>query len=104
MSSVPSTVSPSLTGLALELPSTLATVEAGQKYSYDCHASGGCPPYTFSYQGEMPPGLELSAEGTISGKPKERAVGRDWVFDILVRDSSDPPEKISGRTSITVVS
>ncbi len=104
MSSRPSVVNPPLPKLELELPSELATLEVGQKYSYDCRVSGGVARYYFTYEGEMPPGLELSAGGTISGKPKERAAGRSWVFDVFVDDSSDPPQRISGRTTITAVS
>ena len=103
MSGLPPVVSPPLPKLELELPSELATLEVGQKYSYDCHVSGGIARYYFKYEGEMPPGLDLSAGGTISGKPKERAAGRSWVFDVFVDDSSDPPQRISSRTSITVV-
>ena len=95
-------VSPPLPKLELEVPAELATMEVGKKYSYECHVSGGHPRYFFKYIGEMPPGLELSSDGKITGKPKDRAAGHNWEFDLIVDDSSDPIQRASVHTSIAV--
>ncbi len=59
---------------------------AGATYFQSLNASGGTPSYTWSLAGgELPPGLELSAEGAISGSPLTPGV---FPFLIRVTDSA----------------
>jgi hypothetical protein len=73
-------------------PATLpdATVEAAD--SQQITASGGTPPYVFSWSGTLPPGLSLSGEGVISGTP---TTAGSYQFTITAIDSSVAPNKVS---------
>ena len=51
-------------------PASLPGGKAGQAYSQTLSASGGAPPYTYAtISGSLPPGLNLSADGVLSGTP-----------------------------------
>jgi uncharacterized delta-60 repeat protein len=51
-------------------PATLPNGTVGTAYNQTLTASGGTPPYTFAVTaGTLPPGLTLSPEGVLSGKP-----------------------------------
>ena len=55
-------------------------------YSATLSASGGRPPYTWTLvSGELPPGLSLSSDGTVSGTPT--TVG-SYTFTMQVQDST----------------
>jgi hypothetical protein len=42
----------------------------GSTYSFQFKAHAGCPPYKFSmFRGDLPPGLQLSSSGQITGSP-----------------------------------
>ena len=74
-----------------ELPLSIATESlpdgtVGTAYSTTLTASGGNPPYTFSVVDELPPGLNLSGEGVISGNPTQSG---NYNFTIKVTDSSN---------------
>ncbi|NIA13252.1 MAG: PKD domain-containing protein [Nitrospiraceae bacterium] len=61
-------------------------------YSGTLDASGGLPPYTWTLlpdQGALPPGLQLSPQGAITGEPA--AVG-DYAFSARVTDSENVSE------------
>lgn len=61
--------------------------QLGRPYSAVLQAIGGVPPYAFSLlSGSLPPGLGLSANGTISGTPTQ--IG-SFSFVAQVRDSQD---------------
>lgn len=58
----------------------LPTGYVGQAYSYQVKVNGGNPPYEFTVKsGGLPPGISLSKEGLISGKPTQ---GGSWKFYI----------------------
>ncbi|MEX2261450.1 MAG: putative Ig domain-containing protein [Bryobacteraceae bacterium] len=65
--------------------SSLPSGVAGTAYSQPVAATGGSGPHTWSISaGSLPPGLTLSASGSISGNPS--AAGT-WPFTIQVSDS-----------------
>jgi large repetitive protein len=73
-------------------PATLPAAAAGVADSQRITASGGTPPYTFSWAGTLPPGLSLSANGAISGTP---TTAGSYQFTITAIDSSPGPNKAS---------
>jgi hypothetical protein len=61
------------------LPEALTSAD----YSATLRASGGTPPYTWSLAGTLPPGLILSPEGVISGRPTSAG---PFLFRLLTVD------------------
>jgi cyclophilin family peptidyl-prolyl cis-trans isomerase len=61
------------------LPATLNT-----GYNQTLQVNGGISPYTWSWSGNVPPGLNLSADGTLSGTPTALGI---YNFTLTVRDS-----------------
>src|SRR6202162_3627879 len=56
-------------------------------YNASLSATGGTPPYTWSYLGTgLPPGLSLSPAGVISGTP----TGYGGLFTVQVTDANYP--------------
>jgi len=70
----------------------------GSTYSELLSATGGTPPYTFSYTGSLPAGLNLSTAGVISGQPTHV---ESQTFLVSVRDTSN---NVATRTFTIVVS
>jgi hypothetical protein len=65
--------------------SSLANGVVGQAYSATLAASGGTPPYTWSVStGTLPAGLNLAANGALSGTPTSAGAS---TFTIAVTDS-----------------
>lgn len=65
---------------------TLPEATVGQSYQGQIEVSGGVPPDTLSIvQGQLPDGLVLKSDGSISGTPTDSAVTQD--FTIRVTDS-----------------
>ncbi|WP_165798896.1 putative Ig domain-containing protein [Shimia abyssi] len=61
-----------VSGLLTILPESLPTGKFGQAYSVSFNTSGGAAPYTFSLNvGPLPAGLDLAADGTLSGTPTQ---------------------------------
>lgn len=78
------TAPPSSPGLQL-IPSLLSAV-VGSEFSQTLTATGGNPPYAWSVgTGFLPPGITLSAAGTISGTPTSPGV---FALTTLVTDAS----------------
>jgi hypothetical protein len=70
-------------------------------YSEAVVVGGGTPGYTFSAQGQFPPGLTLNAQtGLLSGSPT--ALGL-FNFTVQVADSSSPTTSTSVALSLDVV-
>jgi hypothetical protein len=66
-----------------------ASLPAGQvsvPYSQTLVASGGAPPYTWSYDGSLPPGIAISSAGAVSGTPTVSGTFGDCR--IVVTDSA----------------
>jgi Putative Ig domain len=80
-------------------PTALAVATVGTVVTRQIVASGGTPPYTFSWSGNPPSGLELSTDGTISGIPD--TVGR-YRFTITATDSSASTRRGSRRYTLRV--
>lgn len=59
----------------------------GTSYSATINATGGSPPYSFTVSaGTLPPGLNLSSAGVISGTP---STANTYNFTVRVSDGSD---------------
>ncbi len=68
-------------------PSTLATGAVNQSFSYTLVGSGGVAPYTFSLvAGNLPDGLTLATNGTITGTP---TVAGPFSFIYQAKDSQN---------------
>ena len=79
----------------------LESATVGDPYSVQLAASGGAPPYTWSVaDGELPPGLELASDGTLSGTPTTQGA---WTFTVEMRDSSAPAFVEQQLLSLAVV-
>ena len=50
-------------------PGSLPGGKVGEPYSQPITATGGSPPYRYSFSGWLPPGLSLATGGVISGTP-----------------------------------
>ncbi|WP_168170772.1 putative Ig domain-containing protein [Rhodanobacter sp. C01] len=77
-----------ITGAIAIAPTTLPTATAYVAYSQSLSASGGTAPYTFSRasgSNALPPGINLSASGTLSGTPT--ATGNTTIT-LVVTDST----------------
>lgn len=59
--------------------------QSGVAYSFQFTGSGGTPPYTFTVQGTLPPGLTLSSSGLLSGTPT--GDGSSYNFSVCFTDS-----------------
>jgi hypothetical protein len=71
--------------LSITSPSVLSTGTVGSVYTYQLTTSGGQVPITFSLVGgSLPPGLNLSATGLISGLP---TTAGNYTFMVSATDS-----------------
>jgi hypothetical protein len=66
-------------------PQVLPAGAMGVAYSDTLIATGASAPYTFVARTELPPGLDLSADGVVSGTPTEDG---QFNFRILVTDAN----------------
>jgi hypothetical protein len=93
------TINPYVAGLAI-VTDAIPAATFGGSYSVGISVVGGAPPYQWCgpaapcpwalglpspVQGELPPGILLSADGVLSGVP---AAGGSYPFQVLVRDSA----------------
>ena len=54
--------------------------EVGTPYDFEFEAEEGCVPYRFSYlNGTVPPGLEITKDGKLTGTPTEAGTFSFWV-------------------------
>lgn len=95
------------------LTQTLPNGNSGQAYSQALQATGGVTPYTWSLDsGSLPPGITLSASGTISGTPTQggdfplvvRVTGGNGSFDTQQIDLAIQPVLATGNFGRDTVS
>lgn len=80
--------------------SNLPNGAVGQAYSQQVAASGGITPYSWSVQGSLPPGLNISqSSGIISGTP---TTAGSYDFTAVVTDSSNPQLTATRPLSIVI--
>jgi hypothetical protein len=85
----------SVSPLTVTLQGPVATT-VGATYNSVVVAAGGTPEYTFQVQaGNLPPGVTLSAAGTLSGTP---TTGGVFVFTVEATDSKG----VKGRGTFTI--
>ncbi len=90
------TAATSLTITSTSLPSG----KVGVSYpATNLSATGGKTPYTWSWSGNTPHGLNLSTDGIISGTPTTSGT---YSFTVQVKDSSSPQQADSKALSIVV--
>ncbi|WP_368671480.1 putative Ig domain-containing protein [Corallococcus carmarthensis] len=88
-----------ITSITFELTTvTLADGRVGEPYTAKLTATGGIPPYSWSFTGTLAAGLTLAADGTISGTPTAQGTA---PFTATVRDSQGLT--ISKSLSLTVL-
>ena len=71
---------------AITSASPLPAATAGSPFTFTFSATGGAPPLTWSQVGgALPPGLELPANGVLSGTPQDPAL---YEFTVRVEDAN----------------
>jgi len=72
----------------------------GQSANFSMEAVGGTPPYSFQItQGTLPPGLNFSSSGTISGTPTQTD---DTTIFVKLTDSASPQGHITEAFALRV--
>jgi hypothetical protein len=90
----------SITSALAITTTSLPGAVVGSAYSQPLAASGGIKPYTWTLSdGSLPPGLGISADGTISGTPTGSG---DFSFTVKVTDSEGTPVSATQALSIQV--
>ena len=88
------------TGLDIVTSSSLPLAEEGTPYEVQLRAAGGLLPYGWMlFDGVLPAGLDLFADGRIAGTPTEIGV---FPFQARVFDSLEPPQYATKAFSLTV--
>ena len=86
--------------LTIITSSPLPVGTIGVVYSQTLVAAGGTPDYSWSVlSGALPPGLTLSATGTLSGQP---STGGTSSFTLRVTDASSPTQTTEKAFDLTV--
>jgi alpha-tubulin suppressor-like RCC1 family protein len=81
-------------------PATLVSARLHKSYSQKLGASRGTAPYRWSvHSGKLPPGLKLSAAGTLAGTPTKTGT---FSFSVLVTDHATPVDSGQRRYAVTV--
>ena len=95
------TVQISAPGVPLSITtSSLPNGTLGTVYSSTISIAGGVAPYTWSvFSGNLPAGLSLSSNGTISGTPTSTGT---FNFTIQVADSSSPQQTASQAFTVII--
>ena len=82
------TIHPGDVTLIITTGSPLLKGEEGSPYQVAIEASGGIPPYIFGITGgALPPGLDISSSGVISGVPEDHGT---FTFTVKVFDDGYP--------------
>ena len=75
--------------------------ELRHPYSFRFEARGGVPPLDWDLvRGELPPGIDLSTDGTLSGVPTKLG---EYRFTIAVRDSAKPAHQRNQEFTLRVI-
>jgi uncharacterized protein (TIGR03437 family) len=90
------TIDPAIPPLSITTTS-LSAGGTGQMYSQSVAATGGTPPYTFSASG-LPPGLNISPGGNISGTPTANG---SYPVAVTVMDAANGQASRSYTLNIT---
>jgi hypothetical protein len=78
----------------------LPSIAAGVEFHTLLHARGGVPPYVWRIEnGELPDGVNLTAEGLLSGRPLKPG---DFSFSLNVEDSGRPAHTANKEFKIAV--
>lgn len=78
----------------------LNSATIGQKYNATLAATGGTAPYRWSLVGgQLPPGVDMSGSGAITGTPSTNGT---YTFAVQVSDASSPSRSDGKWLSITV--
>jgi hypothetical protein len=85
------------------LTSSLPDAQHNKPYDYAVQASGGIPPYSYSVvSGSLPVGLDLAADGSISGTPPSVLSDTASAFDIQLSDFAFQPNTLTQPFNIRV--
>jgi len=80
---------------------SLPGATGGISYNATLQETGGVPPFTWTISaGNLPPGLGLTSDGAISGKP---TAGGESQFTVQVGDSGNPPLTAAANLTVDVV-
>jgi len=83
---------PAQTYLAI-VDDTLPQLTTGMEYHAQLHATGIAPPFVWSViEGDLPEGINLSADGVLSGRPQKPG---GCNFTLKVEDSGHPPRTVT---------
>jgi len=87
--------------LSITSPSTLPGATNGVPYTTDLDATGGIAPYHWhaSSRAYLPPGLQLSDGGVLTGTPTTAGT---YSFNVIVQDSASPANSYVQGVTITV--
>jgi hypothetical protein len=92
-------VAPGPTPIAITT-SSLPGATVGSAYTANLSASGGTPPYVWSFaSGQLPAGLTLSTSGAITGTP---ASSGSSSFSVQAKDSASSPQTATKPETLTV--
>ena len=83
------------------IPAPPATGQVGVPYSFTFNATGtgGTPPFSFSYTGNLPPGVTLNGNtGVLSGTPTTAGA---YTFSLSAADSSNTPLPVIGGSEVS---
>jgi hypothetical protein len=71
----------------------LPPFDAGVEFHFLLHATGGVPPYVWSPTGgDLPDGINLTADGLLTGRPTKPGTS---TFTVKVEDSGRPAHEIT---------
>jgi len=80
-----------------DLETRVVRTEVGVAFDGGLFATGGFGTYTWSVDGDLPLGLELGADGAISGKPEEAGTYR---FTVSVTDAESRRARYAARVIV----
>jgi hypothetical protein len=86
--------------LTITTSATLPDGLLNSAYSQSFGAAGGTPPYDWKNQsGNLPDGLNLTSDGTLSGTPTSAGT---FLFTVRVRDSAQPQAAATKKLTLAI--